>query len=201
MIEAFEMLKQLIEDDTSTENECRNALRPLAQHLLADSSLTLTKAEWASDRGRIDLILIAEPINLRFESQILSTTKVAKIYELKSPHKFMFEFDKNSKRFLPSSDLVQAETQLLDYTYRSLDDRYNFQIRFGASQIEFGGIIIGREKTMFNISEAQKKRFEQDDLEHLKQRTLLARTALLYKNNGIKLFSWDHVLSIIQAKL
>lgn len=194
----FNKLKRLVELNTGNENQCRDALIPFAQKLLGNNKLVLNRAEWTSNRGRIDLIIIAEPIETDFGSKLLATDKIAIVYELKAPNKHLFEFH-SSKRFIPTKDLSLAETQLFDYTQRSLQDMLYFSQTFGATDVRPGGIIIGREQTMFKITAQQTNKFQDThELDTLKKSTINARNKFLYHKTNLSVYSWDHVLNLVK---
>jgi len=197
----FKILETLVNQNIGNEIKCRDALIPFAKHLIGNSSLVFEKAEWSSDRGRVDLILIVEPIDTQFGSKLLSTDKIALVYELKAPNKKVFQYHP-TKRFIPSTDLSLAESQLFDYTQRSLQDLLYFSQQFGATDIRLGGIIIGRESTMFHITPKQLKKINDDHgLENLKKSTVRARKRFLYDQSKMNVYTWDHVLKLIKSKI
>jgi len=194
----FKILEGLVNQNIGNEVKCRDALIPFAKILIGNSNLIFERAEFSSDRGRVDLILIVEPIETNFGSKLLSTDKIALVFELKAPNKKIFQYH-TSNRFIPSMDLSLAEAQLFDYTQRSLQDLLYFSQQFGVTDVRPGGIIIGRETTMFHVSVARMKKIKNvRDFESLKKVTIIARKKFLYEKAGICIYNWDHVLKLIK---
>jgi hypothetical protein len=201
MNKEFKKLELLVNMNIGNETKCRDALIPFANLLIGNSSLVFDRAEWSSDRGRVDLILIVEPIDTQFGAKLLTTDKIALVYELKAPNKKVFEYHP-SKRFIPSKDLCLAESQLFDYTQRSLQDLLYFSQQFGANDVRPGGIIIGRESTMFHINRTVLKNIkDMHKFENLKRATINARKRFLYDKAVMNVYTWDHVLNLIRSTI
>jgi hypothetical protein len=197
---AFGILTALVNKTAGNENSCRDAFMPFAECLIANTSLKFVKAEVASNIGRADLILIVEPVETDFGSKLLSTDKIAIIYEMKAPNKPMYQYHKTN-RFIPSEDLSLAESQLLAYTRRCQQDAKYLSETYGATDVKPGGIIIGRESTMFNISKSDRKKIhDEHSFDSLKKATLAARKHFLYDRASINVYTWDHIINLIKPK-
>ena len=197
----FDKLENLVNLNTSNENNCRDALIPFAEKLIGNKNLIFSRVEWSNDRGRVDLILIVEPIETKFDAKYVSNDKIAIVFEMKAPNKSLFKFH-NSKRFIPSNDLSLAESQLFDYTNRLMLDLNYLTQTFGATEVRPGGIIIGRRSTMFQISKIEMKKItDLHKFEILKKMTINSRKRFLYDKASINIYTWDHIIDIIRPTL
>ncbi len=199
--EHFQILKELVELTEGNENACRDALLPFADILTPPGDHVFYEKELPSDEGRTDLIVIVDPLEHNYGSNLLRNDRIAYVFELKAPNKAPYKFDTNSKRFIPSSSLSLAETQLLNYTKRMMEGSSYWAIKYGVSQILVGGIIIGSNAKFFEISETARASFNNAD-EYLRKlkNTNDARKRILYRSSGLQLYTWDTVLELISKK-
>ncbi len=123
------------------------------------------------------------------EQMSLTPRKRAIIYELKSPKSSIFTKQTNKKlsRYVPSKDLICAETQLIEYKSYLTSDKLK-EVAFANWDIKYGGIIIGMKydddqelnTTIGSSSDLRKREF--------------------YEPLGIKLYNWDDILSKIKEE-
>lgn len=188
----FRAFKALIEESARrTELECRDYLKHAVGLLLPQTPKDFVSI--IEDRnffGSTDYVVAATMI-----SSQNADVREAYIWELKAPQCYLFEKD-NKNRCRPSDDFVEAENQVLHYTYEALGNT-RFRSRMGIvdhENIKIGGIIIGTQGRLLRNSAGQ--------MDDQSARTALKiREAYLYPITGLRVFTWDRILSYMQPAL
>jgi hypothetical protein len=194
----LEELELLINKDRNNERECGKSLKPLARYLKHGGRFLFCKEEFTHSDGRTDLIIT--------ESSGVGETErnYAYVWELKSPKKALFTLRKDTKRFDPTKDLIQAESQLIQYIYHLRKagelERYNINNK---DDVKLGGIIIGTIKSFCEKESIVREKFdnEYDFQWSLYEQCVGSRRSLLYDPIGLKLLTWDEVVKDIKSWL
>lgn len=202
MSQELDILKGLVEMNANNENECRDALKPLAKYLTYDSNLDIEKGEYINHDGRVDLLLVVKPFSTQVPGAPEMTFNDGIVFELKSPKKPIFKFDSQSKRFLPSYELSLAETQLFNYVQSLEENNGDLFYKYQVKKVKVGGIIIGRDETKFLYSEKDEKLFSsQNEFNNQKRLSLHSRHNLMYEKSKIYLFTWDDIIKLIEKNM
>ncbi len=182
-------LQGLIEDSNNKERECREFLHHAKAALVRPTvkEFVYVEKERRGTSGDSDYIISCK---VRDETGVESVK--AYIWELKAPQCFIFEKD-TENRLRPTSDLIQAENQLLHY-YHEYRGSEQFKNEFGVTHSDnvlFGGIIIGcRKKRVKGDYEGSKK-------DKLFEKALTIRKKYIYIPNQIQIFDWDYILDFL----
>ena len=190
--EIIEELKTNIDSEKHTERGCGALLKQIANILLPidQGRIEYVDSEQNVSSGRIDLIVYAEC------SQISgSLKKIAYVWELKAPQLFLFEID-TSSRAKPTEDLYDAENQLLHYHYATANDgnlRETWKI-ISPHDVKFGGIIMGKSSRYVKEGSLDKEKARK-----LAGHTFDIRQHLFYKQNEMKLWTWDYLVERAEA--
>jgi len=192
----FNKLQSLVDQYHDNEVECGKALEPLVQYLPRSGRFIQCKGEFTHSDGRVDIIIIEETGLGQMQH------RYANVWELKSPRKALFTLRKGSKIFDPTDDLVQAESQLIQYVYHfTLTDDLR---RYGVERdsVRPRGIIIGTSKSICrDASHAQEEFSSSDDFKwSLYTKALGSRRQFLYTPAGIQLMTWDEVLKMVEPR-
>lgn len=192
--QAVEELRTQIEKDAHTERECGECLKHIAEVLLPTFGVTITYVdqEQRVSTGTVDLIVIADAVQpgnyVRRE---------AFIWELKAPQLHLFQIE-TQDRARPTSELIEAENQLLHYhdeVAKSGHLRQRWEIT-SPDHVNFGGIIMGRDDRMVRQKAMGGSRALQ-----LASQALEIRERIFYKHNGIEFWTWDKVLAIAKSQI
>ncbi len=201
--EKFLELKKLV--DTGNENNCRDQFLDFAE-VLADLhnlelNAVLFEVTTSLDGKRADIILCGSKKSDNFKNSLKPITgtnlsasqKYVVVYECKSPKLPIFIKPKNSSRYLPSYDLIEAETQMIEYVHylTSCGDLFKQQMNdlsYSGCCVKIGGIIIG-------------KRYEDDQDDDAEYETTSAlRRKFLYEEAKINMLAWEEILLMIRKK-
>ena len=185
----FQAFKALIDDRNGHhELECRNYLKHAVGLLLPQT--TKEFATIFEDRnffGSTDYVVAASMISYQN-----TDVREAYIWELKAPQCYLFEKD-NNNRCRPSDDFLKAENQVLHYTHEALGNS-RFRARMGIvdhENIKVGGIIIGTQERLLRNSTGTM------DNQNARM-ALKIRETYLYPSIGLRVFTWDRILSYVQ---
>lgn len=175
-------------DSKKNEISCGDYLHYAAPFLLPATPLDIGAIR--EDRnyfGSTDFIISA---NMRDDQN--QESKVAYIWELKAPQCYLFEKDDNNNRFRPTQDYVKAENQLLHYYHQAVGDS-GFRQRMGVlstSNIKIGGLIIGRSSCLARNATSAVA-------ESNVATALAVRRDYLYQSLGVRILTWDRVLTFL----
>lgn len=196
--EQLEKLKSLINKGRDNEVACGRAVSPLAKHLPRRGRFILCIDEFTHSDGRTDLIIIEKEGVYRAEQTYAS------VWELKSPKKSLFKLRISTKRFIPTADLIQAESQLIQYvqSFQLTEELRRYNIT-NQQNVRPAGIIIGTAKSLCKNNSKAREKFDNDyDFEwSLYDLGLGSRRSLLYEPCHIKLLTWDEVVKNIETWL
>ncbi len=180
----YEELKGLISSKNKNEILCRKYLKHTPQILFNKSVIALINFD-EEDRGSSgDSDYVISGI---VKNDAGSEYNLAYIWEVKAAQCYIFE-EETKNRLKPSSDLVKAENQLINY-YNDKKGDEKFRNRFKITHSNFvkiGGIIIGSNKTLIKSKKIKSKQT------FLEASSLRENT--LYKSPGIRLIIWDTIL-------
>lgn len=186
-------LRELIEDTRNREHQCREFLRYAKERLVRDTvkEFVYVEKERRGASGDSDYIISCKVCD---ETGVESVK--AYIWELKAPQCFIFEKD-TENRLRPTSELVQAENQLLHY-YHEQRGSEQFRHEFGITHpdnVLFGGIIIGcrQRKVKGDYEEGKKNK--------LFEKALMIRKTYLYESRQIRILDWDHILEFLSPSV
>jgi len=182
----YSQLKSLVDAQNNKEHQCRRYLQHVP-HILFKETVTryvYHETEYQGHSGPSDYVISGVVL----EPNGIECTR-AYIWELKAPQCFIFKKE-TKNRICPSADLIKAENQLLHYFFE-LKGTDSFRNSFGVTDPDnvcLGGIIIGCKKTMVsgNYEEPKKK---------ILYKNAIKTRNHLYKGAGIRLMTWDYVLS------
>lgn len=190
----FSEFEALVRTNTEqTELKCGKFLHYAAALLIPRTPVKITMG--AEDRnfyGSTDFVVSATLLDDQNDE-----TECAYIWELKAPQAYLFEFDDNASRCRPTHEFIKAENQLLHYVSQAQSDHL-FRQRFGIldyRNIRVGGIIIGRSddrmlKGASTEADVRKAKF-----------SLSVRENIFYFASGLRVLTWDRVLSFIRPQL
>jgi hypothetical protein len=183
----FDELKSLIDDTKNRELECREFLRYIPHFLFKQTVIDYVyyEKEYRGHSGISDYVISAK---VR-EDNGIDCVK-AYIWELKAPQCPIFEKE-NENRLHPSTELIQAENQLLHYYYENKGSeqfRDEFEVTH-PENVRFGGIIIGCNKMLV------KGQFENESKrDKLYEKAMRIRGRYFYDYHGIRIITWDAIL-------
>lgn len=200
--ENFLKLRKLIE--TGNENKCRdqflNFAEILADHHNLELDAVLSEVTASLDGRRADIILCGsrKSDNLKNSLRLIKGTNLSAskkyviVYECKSPKLPIFIKPKNSSRYFPSSELIEAETQMIEYVHyltgSTLFKQQMNDLSYSECIAQIGGIVIG-------------KRYEDDQDEATEYETTSAlRRKFLYEEAKIHMLSWEEILLWIRKE-
>jgi hypothetical protein len=183
-------LRKLIEDQNNREHECRKFLQYARETLVTDTvkEFVYVEKERRGASGDSDYI-----ISCKVSDAMGIESVKAYVWELKAPQCFIFEKDTES-RLRPTSDLVQAENQLMHY-HHEYKDTADFRHEFGVTHpdnVLFGGIIIGCRKTRV------RGNYEESKESKLFEKALAIRKRYIYDQNQIRILTWDYILDFLK---
>lgn len=189
----WDLRQQVERYDAHTEPECAECLKNVAWALLPtlDGTITYVDCEQLCSAGRVDMIVIAEILELGGESRA-----GAYVWELKAPQIPLFNMETRNQA-CPSLELFTAENQLLHY-HDSVAKSGHLRERWGIvapDQVRFGGIVIGRDNAIVKC--------EEKDLvlaQKLAYQALRIRESVFYRPSGIRIWTWDRVLTILESQ-
>jgi hypothetical protein len=190
--DVIELKKQVERTDAHTEKECANYLVKDASVLLSTKYgiITYVNCEQICSAGRLDIIVIAEMLKAGGD-----TRKCAFVWELKAPQLPLFQLETNNQA-CPSSELFMAENQLLHY-HDSIAHDGQYKNRWGilsSDDVEFGGIIIGRDDAIVKCKEKEITLGKQ-----LATQALRIRESIFYRAYGIRVLTWDCIIKFIES--
>lgn len=177
----FDALSNMVQ--TSKENACRDALVPFCKELAHRHGITADFAfiEFVSHGGtRSDLLICgsstALPLDQR-DKPISMVNKKVVLYECKSPESPVLKKAKGA-RFHPSNDLLEAESQIVEYLdkIKKADGNLRDEILSTNIRYELGGVIIGRSQEISQDQEIFQAYERKRD------------------NNTIPIYTWDEIL-------
>ena len=197
-VDLLNSLKELVATG-ALENDCRDRLLSLSKYFSMSMDIEMEAAEHTMQAGRCDLLLVGNPPELQHPHLSISD-KSLMVFELKSPRKYWFEFNDKCKRFLPTSDLIQAETQLLNYTYTMRECIGHYSNKYGIRTIEAAGLILGRKENIFKNTSNFRFANEKDEIAEQRM-AIQSRNDIIYKAARIKLLDWDSVIQKIENAL
>jgi len=189
LIDHAAALRALMVDGPLREVECQQYLQH-AHVLLAPpmSRVVQVVQEQIAMAGRSDYFLLCEVTEVEMRRRLV-------LWEAKAPQLAPFQMA-TKNRLVPTRALVEAENQLIYYfdEYRS---NAQFLDRYGirhASDVQLGGIVIGRSDNWVNTPAADGPSDE--------VKRQLASSACRIRNehfyhDRIRLLTWDHVASVI----
>lgn len=152
---AVDALRLLVNEAARNEQQCGELLKanmPVFGPLLSSRHANVpqrTTAEVTTTVGRVDIVVFVEAIGPS------GSRKRAVVWELKAPQVFLFEVE-TSSRAKPTEDLTNAENQLFHYVDQLRNDgswKSDHSILSG-DDVQFGGIIIGKEETLVQHSKS-----------------------------------------------
>ena len=185
----YSELKELIEGNTQKELKCRKYLCYVPHILFKEfvTDIIYSDKEYRTFSGDSDYVISG----IVKEESGISYPK-AYIWELKAPQCFIFKRERGG-RLSPTSDLFEAENQLLNY-YHDILGQQSFldTYRVAPQNVQAGGIIIGCNKTTV------KGKFEELKRDELYEKAIKIRQ-YFYKSMGIRLLTWDYVLANIES--
>lgn len=190
--ETIKQLNELIAEEARNEHKCRDYLKHV-HHVLVDAQLihsTTAEQEFPTQTGPNDYLIRA-----KVDSGIGTTENIIVVWELKAPQCLMFETD-SKVRLKPSKDLVDAENKLFNHYHQLKGNRAikeQFQLT-SDSQIRMGGIIISREDKLAPGIKKSTTAEQNFRLAHT------VRQQYIYKQNGMRLLSWDYILNCLQPQ-
>lgn len=187
--ELYRALAALIDETGSKELECRKYLQYAKEYLFKETveDFVYVETEYRGHVGDSDYVISGTVLD---ESGFKCVR--AYIWELKAPQCYIFEKD-TENRVRPSSDLIQAENQLLHYYHeqRGSDDfRRDFKITH-PDDVRFGGIIIGCTKKWIRGDYGEEKKG------NLYEKAVNIRRKYFYDKVGIRLITWNTILDQI----
>lgn len=184
---AYSELNALIDATSDNELACRKKLIEFFYTLLdPDTRAKYKKAEIQWERtehsGRSDLIIVASWENDRGEPE-----RKCFLWELKSPKTRLFSY-KNQGMLIPAIELVEAETQLINYFDELKESRE-------LPNLSLGGIVIGNDKNFANRIPAIA------DSEHnrLVDKARRIRNEYFYRRCDIQLLTWTDILNRVNS--
>ncbi len=202
--ENFLELKKVV--DNGGENDCRDHFldfaEVLADHHNLELDAILFETNVSLDGKRSDIILCGSKKSDIFKSSLRpikgtslsASQKFLIVYECKSPKSAIFtKPNKNSSRYFPSSYLIEAETQVIEYVSyltasRDLIKQQMNDLSYSGCDVKIGGIIIG-------------KRYEDDQDNDAEYETASAlRRKFLYEEAKINMLAWEEILLMISKK-
>ena len=186
-----ELRKQVERTDAHTEQECAKCLKNCPWVLLPtmDGTITYLDCEQLCSAGRVDMIVIAEILEVGG-----NTRPGAFVWELKAPQLLLFQLETQNQA-CPSPELFKAENQLLHY-HHSIANSGHLRDRWGIvtpDHVKFGGIIIGRDNAIVKC--------EQKDIvlgKQLASQALRIRESVFYRAFGIRVWTWDRIIKILE---
>jgi hypothetical protein len=191
--ELYRDLRILIGHASNKEHECREFLKYRPEYLFKETVVQIAYAdqEYRGNSGDSDYVISAK---IRDESGV-ECVKVY-IWELKAPQCYIFEKD-NENRLRPTGDLLSAENQLLHY-YHEQRGSEQFRQQFNVTHPDyvcFGGIIIGSSNRLVRGD------YDEDKKAKLYERAISIRRHYFYNAWGIRLITWDSILSLFGPKI
>lgn len=185
-------LRQLMDDTAHNEERCREYLQ-YTKYLLFQEFRVIEfihfDAEYRLTSGDVDVA-----ISGRIREEDGTECKRAYVWELKPPQCAIFKKE-TENRFIPTTELIKAENQLLHYYLEakgSRDFRKTFDIT-DENDVRLGGIIMSTESRKISHSNLAPERAS-----ILYEKAKRARFAL-YSAVGIRLLTWDRVLEHLRA--
>lgn len=187
-----ELRKQIEREDAHTERECAVLLKSVPWALLPtlDGPITYVDCEQLCSAGRVDMIVIAEILEVGGD-----TRPGAYVWELKAPQISLFDIETQNQA-CPSPELFKAENQLLHY-HHSVANSGHLRERWGIvspDHVRFGGIIIGRDGAIVKCEDEDRVLGRR-----LAQEALRIRELVFYRAFGIRVWTWDRVLGILES--
>lgn len=184
---------QIERGDAHTERQCAGHLKNLAWSLLPilDGTITYVTCEQLCSAGRVDMLVIADI--LEFGGQ---TFRGVYVWELKAPQLPQLYINSQNQA-CPTHELFKAENQLLNY-HNSISKDGHLRERWGIispDHVRFGGIVMGRDH---NIVDPKKK--DRIESHALAIQALQIRDSVFYRSHGIRLWTWDRVLTILSTQ-
>lgn len=188
MSKAAELLK-LMTQSGSTEVECGTYLKEMAHCLIpfhaVPGDIVKTGVEERSRPGNCDFVVTAE-----FDTGGVLSRRVAYIWELKAPQKYLFEQERSDIRLRPTAELYSAENQLLNYV-EDLKSNVQFKTKYKVDApidaVIPGGIIIGRDDTFVDVP----KREDPETFKDLARLAYSIRESYFWLPSGIKVYTWS----------
>lgn len=187
-------LVNLLQADAQNELRCRDFLRCIPQHLCWERPRALLRigCEEPGRFGSCDFVVSAEI------SHGAASERIAYVWELKAPQIYLYEMDRNVRRFRPTTDLIRAETQLLHYV---ADMEYNtlfrgYYLLHPTSKVLPAGIIIGREDRFARVGRRPVSEISLDQ-DYLARASNQIRLDYIYNQANIRIKTWDWVLELI----
>jgi hypothetical protein len=156
-----------------------------------DGTITYLDCEQLCSAGRVDMIVIAEILEVGG-----NTRPGAFVWELKAPQLPLFQLETQNQA-CPSPELFKAENQLLHY-HHSIANSGHLRDRWGIvtpDHVKFGGIIIGRDNAIVKC--------EQKDIvlgKQLASQALRIRESVFYRASGIRIWTWDRIIKILESQ-
>ncbi len=191
---AIEELRKQIWQNARTETECAKCLASFCSILLpfCDAINIYVNQEQAVGAGRVDLIMLADEVTMG------TTVRKAYVWELKAPQLHLCQME-TKDRACPTIDLLKAENQLLHYRH---EVAYNlsFCAKWGIllpDHVEFGGIVMGRNDRLVK----PKKTVDPCRAERAARHALQIRKLAVYKPNGMRLWTWEKVLTVAESRI
>jgi hypothetical protein len=187
-LQAFEAA--VIADDKHSELICGKYIKYAAQLLLPGTATSIeTIQEDRNFFGSSDIIISAT-----VRDGLNKEQSYVYIWELKSPQNFLLEKDDNKNRFRPTKEYLKAENQLLHYFYEASESG-SFRQRYRVidrSNIKMGGIIMGRSND--RLARGIVGGADEENA----RRALALREYYLYGQYGIRVLTWDSILSFLR---
>jgi len=188
-----ELKDQIERTDAHTEQECARCLKSFPWALLPtlDGTITYLDSEQLCSAGRVDIIVIAEIMEVGG-----ITRPGAFVWELKAPQLPLFLMETQNQA-CPSPELYSAENQLLHY-HHSIANSGHLRDRWGIvapDHVKFGGIIIGRDNAIIKCK-------EKDIVlgRRLASQAIRIRESVFYRAFGIRVWTWDRIIKILESQ-
>lgn len=189
--DAFKALEEKIK--TGNENGCRDALVNFGEILAEQHNIDLEciVTEYHSFNGtRGDMLLCGTSKSLSYKNKnfVAESSIVQKeivLFECKAAKLVPYKSKTNGQRTYPTNELIQAETQLIEYCDSVMQSHGELLKILTAPMlnIRMGGIIMG-------------KSYGEDEVLETSHR----RQQLWYDKLKITLFTWHEVLHLIKEK-
>ncbi|WP_186065960.1 hypothetical protein [Burkholderia gladioli] len=179
-----------MEQEERQEIECQDFLRDAIELLITglDAVVEIGRREQQLMVGRADYFIVYSGFDMNRRPG-----RFASVWEVKAPQCFVFDED-TQERLSPSIDLVHAETQLMYYV-TEIRGSQMMRERFGIlrpDDVQFGGIIIGRDDQM--VKRKVRSTLTEEHMTRLVDEAVHLRARTFYKPNQIRLLTWTSLV-------
>ncbi|EIU7615202.1 DUF4263 domain-containing protein [Vibrio vulnificus] len=185
----YQELRNIMDENGHREIQAREYIQFAKDLFVHETPIEFfdLRVEYPTTNGDIDLLV---PCMMEDDAGI--QTRVIYVWEIKSPQTAIFCRD-NNNRVKPTSELAKAENQLLHYfeeVKQSQQFRTEFQIT-DPENVRLGGILIGKKEILVQAHQS----YTEDHKNSLYNKACSYRVKHFYRPSGIKLLTWDKVLS------